>query len=333
MKRSYFAGANTTKGFVSYYRQIFGEIERIYVIKGGSGTGKSRLMKEVAEAAEEKGREVEYFYCSFDPSSLDGIIIDGILAVIDGTAPHVYEPTLIGIKENLVDLGAFWDENILRARGEEIKELLNKKRQCFASAYSYLSVVGAIDAVRKNIADKYITRDEIEAKAAKLISELKPPKNGKSCTRLTSALGMKGRVRFDAFESIAKKIVSVPDKFGFGYLYLEAIKNEAERFGIPIAVSYDPLFESRSDALLLGGSIAVVLSPDLEDESFSFFENSFPEKELAELQVQSSSLESKAVKYLKKASSIHFGIENIFISAMDFDKKETFTRDFIKKII
>ena len=333
MKRSYFAGANTTQGFVSYYRQIFGEIERIYVIKGGSGTGKSRLMKEVAEAAEEKGRDVEYFYCSFDPSSLDGIIIDGSLAVIDGTAPHVYEPTLVGIKENLVDLGAFWDENILRARGDEIKELLNNKRQCFLSAYSYLSVVGSIDAVQKNIADKYITRDKIESKAARLISELKPPKSGRSCIRLTSALGMKGRVSFGTFESIAPKVIAIPDKFGFGHLYLEAIKKEAERFGIPTSVSYDPLYENRPDALLLGGSIAVVLSPDLEDESFSFFENSFPEDELAELKVQSSLLEAKAVEYLKKASGIHFGIENIFISAMNFDRKEKFTRDLIKKII
>ena len=192
MKRSYFAGANTTKGFVSYYRQIFGEPERIYVIKGGSGTGKSRLMKEIADEAEKKEREVEYFYCSFDPASLDGIIIDGSLAVIDGTAPHVYEPTIVGIKENLVDLGAFWDEEVLRARGEEIKESLKAKKQCFKYAYSYLSVIGAIDRAKSNMIDKYINRDRIGANAADLLSEIKPPKKGKSGIRIVSALGMKG---------------------------------------------------------------------------------------------------------------------------------------------
>ena len=127
MQMSYFAGANTVNGFVSYYGQIFGEIERTYIIKGGSGTGKSRLMKEIADAAESKGREVEYFYCSFYPSSVDGIIVDGSLAVIDGTAPHVYEPSLPGVKENLIDLGAFWDEKILACRGDEIRTLLRRK--------------------------------------------------------------------------------------------------------------------------------------------------------------------------------------------------------------
>lgn len=336
MKRSYFAGANTTKGFVSYYRQIFGEIERIYVIKGGSGTGKSRLMKEVAEAAEEKGREVEYFYCSFDPSSLDGIIIDGSLAVIDGTAPHVYEPTLIGIKENLVDLGMFWNEELLHAKEDEIKELLNNKRQCFVSAYSYLSAVGAIDAIQKNITDKYITRDKIKAKAAKLLSELKPPKEGKSCIRLTSALGMKGRVRFDTFENVADRTVTVRDSFGMGHIYLEALKQESERFGIPVTVSCDPLFENRPDALLVGETVAVNLSSQDGDEILEDFEASLPENEkneLAELEKQSESLEAKAIEYLKKASEIHFDIENIFVSAMDFEKKEAFTKDFIKKYI
>lgn len=336
MERAYFAGANTTKGFVSYYGQIFGETERIYVIKGGSGTGKSRLMKDIADEAEKKGRVVEYFYCSFDPTSLDGIIIDGNLAVIDGTAPHVYEPTLVGIKENLVDLGVFWDEKILRARGEEIKELLAAKKQCFKSAYAYLSAVGAMDDIKRNVVDKYIIRDNIAANAADLLSELKPPKKGKSGIRIVSALGMKGRVKLDTFENIAHKTVTLRDSLGIGYLYLEALKKEAEHFGIPTNISYDPLFENRPDALILGDSVAVVLSSDSGDERFSEYERSLPENEkneLAELGTQSKYFESKAVGHLKKASEIHFEIENIFISAMDFERKEAFSRDFIRKHI
>ena len=336
MKKNFFAGANTVNGFVSYYDKVFGECEKIYIIKGGSGTGKSSLMKTVAAAAESKGREVEYFYCSFDPASLDGIIIDGIIAIIDGTAPHVYEPTLPGAKENLVDLGAFWDEAILRARGEEIKELLAAKKQCFKSAYAYLSAVGAMDHIKRNIVDKYIIRDNIAANAADLLSELKPPKKGKSGIRLVSSLGMKGRVKFDTFENIAPKTLTLYDSLGVGYLYLEALKKEAERLGIPTNISYDPLFENRPDALLLGDSVAVVLSSDSGDERFSAYEDLLHEKEkneLAELGTQSKYFESNAVEHLKKASEIHFGIENIFISAMDFERKEAFSRDFIRKHI
>jgi hypothetical protein len=171
---------------------------------------------------------------------------------------------------------------------------------------------------------------------ANALSELKPPRDGERGVRLVSSVGMRGRVSFDTFKNVAQKSITVSDPFGLGYLYLEALKNEAERFGIPVKSSYDPLFEKRPDALLLGDSIAVVLSSDGDDQSFSCIENALAEnekKELEELVCQSKKLESKAVEYLIKASKIHFDIENIFISAMDFDRKELFTREFIKKII
>ena len=68
-----------------------------------------------------------------------------------------------------------------------------------------------------------------------------------------------------------------------------------------------------ADALILGDSVAVVLSSDSGDERFSEYERSLPENEkneLAELGTQSKYFESKAVGHLKKASEIHFEIEN-----------------------
>ena len=40
-EKKYFAAANTVDGFVSYYDEIFVKCSRVYIIKGGSGTGKS----------------------------------------------------------------------------------------------------------------------------------------------------------------------------------------------------------------------------------------------------------------------------------------------------
>ena len=169
--------------------------------------------------------------------------------------------------------------------------------------------------------------------AASLLSGSKPSQKGKETVRLVSSFGMDGRVSFNTFESVAQTTYKIRDSFGLGFLFLSALKNEAERFGISVVVSYDPLFENRPDALLLGDSIAVGLSPDGGDQSFSSFENTLPENEkneLIELICQSEKLEFKAAEYLKKASKIHFNIENIFIPAMDFEKKEAFTRNFIK---
>ncbi len=321
-EKRYFAGANTVQGFVSYYDEIFNPCRSIYVIKGGSGTGKSRLIREVADSAENEGGDVEYFYCSFDPLSLDGIIINGDVAVIDGTAPHVYEPTLPGVKENLVDLGVFWDESKLRDNGEEIRRLIYKKKSCFDMAYSYLNSVGDLEIIKRKILDKYIERDEICAEASKMISEIKPSKKGKSGTRIISALGRSGTVSFDTFGSLTSKNIAVSDKFGEGYIYLEEIKKEAGRFGIPVSVSYHPIFAGKINALTVG-------------EECSFFIKEAEKSGIAdadEIDTQIKSLVKKAEIWLERASKIHFEIEKLYVAAMDFDKKEEFTHSFINKL-
>ena len=321
-EKRYFAGANTVNGFVSYYNEIFKPCKFIYVIKGGSGTGKSRLMREVAIFAESEGADVEYFYCSFDPESLDGIIINRELAVIDGTAPHVYEPTLPGIKENIIDLGAFWNEGKLRESESEIRELLNDKRQCFDLAYSYLNAVGALERVKEKISNKYIKMDEISANAAKAVSEIKPSEKGRDRVRIVSALGRKGLYCFNTFKDISTRRITLYNKFGEGYAYLEAVKKEAERFGISTTVSYHPLFPWRINALVLGEECSLFVEESAKGSV----------SEAEEIDKQINALVKKAEGCLTEASNVHFNIESIYVSAMDFVKKESFTSDFIDKL-
>ena len=147
---------------------------------------------------------------------------------------------------------------------------------------------------------------------------------------------MKGMINFGTFERSAAKTVTLRQNFGEGYHYIRAIKKEAEELGIPTIVSYSPLFCDRPDALLLGGAISVVLSNEEGDERFSKLESKLSDGEkndISELEKQMKALEKKAVKCLKKASKKHFTLENIFISAMDFEKKEAFCKEFIKRHI
>ena len=87
----FFLGANSGQGFQSLFPR-FCAPEKHYdllVLKGGPGAGKSTMMRAIGQAMEKKGEQVEYLYCSGDPSSLDGVHIPRIrTAVVDGTAPH-----------------------------------------------------------------------------------------------------------------------------------------------------------------------------------------------------------------------------------------------------
>ena len=50
MKEIYFASANGYRGFRSYFNEVFAEegLDKLFILKGGPGTGKSTLMKRLA---------------------------------------------------------------------------------------------------------------------------------------------------------------------------------------------------------------------------------------------------------------------------------------------
>jgi hypothetical protein len=105
---AFFLCANSGFGFVSHVEEALADCARLYVLNGGPGTGKSRFMEEIASAAESRGHKVSRILCSSDPSSLDGVHIEDLgIGLVDGTAPHVVEPTLPGAREQLLDPGAF----------------------------------------------------------------------------------------------------------------------------------------------------------------------------------------------------------------------------------
>ena len=55
--REFFAAANTEEGFYSIFESVFppSALDKIFIIKGGPGTGKSTLMRQIAEYARGRG--------------------------------------------------------------------------------------------------------------------------------------------------------------------------------------------------------------------------------------------------------------------------------------
>ena len=62
-----FLGVNSEAGFYSLFEDFINKRSRVYVIKGGPGTGKSTLMRSIGKQAEQRGLEVEYLHCSSRP--------------------------------------------------------------------------------------------------------------------------------------------------------------------------------------------------------------------------------------------------------------------------
>ncbi len=87
----FFLGCNTPQGFVGRLEQLTSpsKLDMLYLLKGGAGSGKSTIMKKIAQKAVELGEDIELIRCSSDFNSLDGVILPKRkTAVFDGTLPH-----------------------------------------------------------------------------------------------------------------------------------------------------------------------------------------------------------------------------------------------------
>lgn len=139
-EKHYFACANTSKGFINYFSSNLQGLKKIYILKGGPGTGKSTLMKNFGKYFLDKGFDIEYINCSSDPDSLDGVIIRSIgVGIVDGTAPHVIEPSAPGAIEEYVNLGVAWDTNLLAKNTDKILDLKGKISICYQNTYKKLA--------------------------------------------------------------------------------------------------------------------------------------------------------------------------------------------------
>lgn len=144
--RRLFLGGNTTRGFVDFHQYVSGpQLDRIVVIKGGPGVGKSTLMRRFAEAAQERGHDVEMFYCSSDNGSLDAVTVPGLkVGLIDGTAPHVIDPCHPGAIDEIVNLGECWDEAGMRRHRDDVVRLFAAVGRLFGRLYACLRAAGEV---------------------------------------------------------------------------------------------------------------------------------------------------------------------------------------------
>jgi Cdc6-like AAA superfamily ATPase len=143
--KNYYATANTAKGFQNFFESNIRNLDKLYILKGGPGTGKSSLMKKVGQYMLDKDYDIEYLHCSSDNDSIDGIIIRSLgVGIVDGTAPHVIEPQAPGAIEEYVNLGVAWNCDKLAKHKTEILDLKTKINECYPKAYNQFKQALAI---------------------------------------------------------------------------------------------------------------------------------------------------------------------------------------------
>lgn len=355
MIRNYFVCANTSTGFVNYFPSNLQGLSKLFILKGGPGTGKSTLMKKIGLIYNNMNYEVEYIHCSSDVESLDGVVIPKLkVAIVDGTSPHVIEPKAPGAVEEYVNLGSAWNVDELEKDAESILKIQEEIKEHYDNAYEHLKdglkvhdewekiYIGEMNFGRAN---------EIAEQLKKLIlTDVKKTKDAKVYHRFFGAMTPDGPV--DYIENLTENMKTryfIKGRPGSGKSsILKKISQAAIERGIDTEI-YHCAFDSNSLDMILFPELKIcIFDSTAPHEHFPSREGDIivdvyaecitsgtDEKyatELAGITERYSECVKQAKEELGLAKCLHDDLERYYIRSTDFAKINQFRKDLLMRI-
>ncbi|PKM94901.1 MAG: ATPase [Firmicutes bacterium HGW-Firmicutes-1] len=335
-----FPGGNTSLGFFSYYSDVMTqeEADRLIIIKGGPGVGKSTFMKKVGEEMLQKGYDVEFLHCSSDNNSLDGIKIPMLgIAFIDGTAPHVVDPKSPGAVDEILNFGEFWNDEGIRIHKDEILEITKKTSAVFARAYKYLKAAYAIYEDTTVINNMALKKGQLNVFTTDLINEIFSKSDiskneGKQRSLFASAITPRGLWNFLDSLLTVENVYEL--KGGIGTCeerILEKIKSAALERGYFVEAYYCALNPYKVEHLVIPQlNVAITTSNEYHTstiykyktiELIQFYKEEILEyyqEDLNQNKVEFNQLVAIALQTISRAKALHDKLETFYIPNVNF---------------
>ncbi len=331
MKR--FSGNNTAEGFYSFYGSGLNGMSRIFVLKGGPGTGKSTLMRKIGLSCQERGYDIEFWQCSSDNNSLDGVLIPELkVAIVDGTAPHIVDPRYPGAVDEIVNLGMFWDVEKLITAKETIKTLTDECGEIFGEVYACLAEAG--EKEQEILALRLEERDEEQLRKIEknLVGEIISKRKPLVRHLFSSAITPEGLIKncfAIAVQMERRYILQGPLGAGQSRV-LETLVAAGKEANLAMEIYHAPLLPEEVEMVLFPDlKIAVLAAEEIPLDqmkkgdqiiSFQTLLSKEKEEEIQQLQSLRDQMLAKGVDLLEESHRVHDDLEVPYIAAMDFEK-------------
>lgn len=340
----YFLGANSSSGFVSLFDDWIGaaDTDKVYIIKGTPGSGKSSFMRKVAAVIEDKGEAAEYICCSADPDSLDGVRFPGLgTLIVDGTAPHVIEPRLPYAVESYLNLGEFIDGGGVRQQKEKLSQVIGEHRQ---SAARTARCISAAAAMQENI-HSIVASGEILEKVARRAKgvvrrEISKGPGAVLRKRYLNALSPQGEtVYWDTVSEQCQKVYTLDNSFGFSPYFLSPILTAALEAGQEAVACYNPL-DNKLEHLILPtlslGFVSIKPGRSYPGKTYRHIRLDAivpvehirgARQKLRFLQKTQASILREASFSMGQSKALHDEIEDIYVPNVDFSRLYSLSDD------
>lgn len=336
----YFLGGNSYGGFFSYYEENIDKIDNVIMLKGGAGTGKSTLMKRVSKVAKSKGFDVEEWYCSGDPVSLDGVYVKNKnVAVVDATSPHLMDPKFPVVKDRIINLAECLDKDVIMQKFDDVKKLSNCKKQCYSYAYEQLNIALCENRRIERLSKATVDERKICRFAAHFADGISADKRRFSTNKITEgrhlfsrAITPDNEVKF--FDHLNnKKIYKVRGSEYGAKVFL----NFVEKMVDADIIVCDPLSPYDVEGMVIENIAVVKDAGHFENNiadciDLSAFENGLCDEEIGEIVKSRDKQIAVACEYLAKARDNHLAMEKFYVGAMNFDKLDKIRRQVVEDI-
>ncbi|WP_235857488.1 hypothetical protein [Paenibacillus albiflavus] len=337
----YFARGNTAHGAHFLYKSAFDGLNKIFVLTGPQGTGKSTVIRNLTNNLLDKGQHVQCFHSPLRPDDLDGIILtESKIGIIDGQVCEGISENEVG-EINFIDFGEALDNSlILLEHTRMIEDLRGKLASAYSQAYeTFLTALRIHDEWEKYYIKSmdFMKADQI---AKDLIQELYAGHESDTLTAprhlFFGAATPKGA--FDFIQSLTAQLerrIFIKGRPGSGKsTLLKRLANAAEQKGIEVQVfhcgfdpnSLDMLIFPKLQTAIFDSTAPHEYFPDRDgDEVLDMYTLTMDPgtdeayaAEIAAIKERYSAKMKEATSFLAEAEAIDSQIKAYYVAATNF---------------
>lgn len=351
----FYLGANTPVGFVGYLDDLYdaGDGWQAYIIKSGPGTGKSSLMRTVMNIMSELGQEPEAIYCSSDPRSLDGVLFPKLkICILDGTAPHVIEPRYWGAVEQIVNLSACMDGDLLHRQHAAIMSATDACSAMHVRCRKFIGAAASLLGDSARILQEFTDGEKVARTAARIAARefgCHSGAPGKERRRFLSAVTPEGIVTFhETIQALCPRIYAVEDEHGAASrLLLGDLRRRALDAGLDIVTCACPLapHDKLEHLLIPSLGLGFTTSNTWHKADFPVYRRihaaRFTDTDQLRQKKQILSFNRRAARELlaeavaaaAEAKKVHDQIEQFYIRSMDWEAADALTHRVVAEFL
>lgn len=333
--RRVMVGCHTADGYKSFADENLQGLERVFMLLGGPGCGKSGIIARVADSLSERGLTVELWQVADDVGAPEGVVIPALsAAVVDAGFMEYIHPRNLGVVEEVYNLADCWQTDKLRQNHREITELQARLKANIAEQAGLLGVLAQNQPRRYAGPGVRLSDVELDEIAAGLAQEVFAERHRRVRHLFAAAYTV------DGWYSLAQEISATCARrflLGNGAPQLLArLADEGAARGFSVDMYFDVLRPDSLQMLVFPQlAVAVVdaetpgLLPLFTDELFGRYQQTEgTEKQVGDFAADVAKLQTA----LLESAGDERRLAAYYTAAMDFDRVEALCAEILAKL-